>query len=185
MKIFIKNMVCLRCLIVVKDEIERLDLAYDAVTMGIAILTDPVPAGKLNLLKSALLKSGLEIIETKKSILIEKIKAIVIETIHYSDTPPSKNFTTHLAQTLHHDYKYVAGLFAASQGITLQQYILINKIEKVKELLVYYHLTLAEIACKMEYSSAAHLSKQFKTVTGFTASQFIKKQKERVNQGQG
>lgn len=171
-KIYIKNMVCLRCKLVVKDELDRLDLEFMEVKLGEAILKEPVAPGKLAALNEALLKSGLEIIDDKKSQLVEKIKIIVIEHIHYSELPLTQKFSSYLAAQLKYDYTYLSNLFAHAQGITLEHYIIQNKIEKVKELLIYEELTIAEIAFRMNYSSAAHLSKQFKNVTGFTASYF-------------
>lgn len=165
-------MVCLRCQIVVKDELERLNLEYESVKLGEAIIKGPVLPYQIDALKVALLRSGLEIIDDKKSQLIEKIKAIVIEHIHYSEEPLKEKFSIFIAKTLQYDYTYLSNLFSAAQGITLEQYIINNKIEKVKELLVYDDLKIAEIAEKMNYSSAAHLSKQFKKVTGFTATHF-------------
>lgn len=165
-------MVCLRCKIVLKDELERLNIKYADVKLGEVTLTESVAPETLEALNTALLKSGLEIIQGKKAELIEKIKAVVIEQIHYSEEPLTENFSSFLAKALNYDYTYLSNLFAATQGMTLQQYILNNKIEKVKELLIYDELTLSEIAFRMNYSSAAHLSKQFKNVTGFTASYY-------------
>ena len=167
-------MVCLRCKLVVKDELVRLDMEYERVELGVAYLKDPVLPAKLQQLAGVLLKSGLEIIDSKKSRLVESIKAVVIEQIHYTDEHLKENFSSFLAHKLNYDYTYLSNLFAATQGITLEHYIINNKIEKVKELLIYDELSLAEIANKMNYSSAAHLSKQFKNTTGFTASYFKK-----------
>lgn len=165
-------MVCLRCQIVVKDEIDRLGLVYEEVKLGEATIKDPVPHEKLIALKDALITSGLEIIDDKKSQLIEKIKAVVIEQIHYAEVPLTQKFSTFIADSLQYDYTYLSNLFATTLGVTLEHYIITNKIEKVKELLIYGDMKIAEIADKMNYSSAAHLSKQFKNVTGFTASYF-------------
>lgn len=172
MKVYIKNMVCLRCKLLVQDEMDRLNLEYDEVKLGEAVIKDPVSPDKLKALNRALLKSGLEIINDKKSRLVEQIKTIVIEQVHYTDQSLGENFSTFLAARLNYDYTYLSNLFAANQGITLEHYIIGHKIDKVKELLIYDELTIAEIAFKMNYSSAAHLSKQFKKVTGFTASYF-------------
>lgn len=165
-------MVCLRCKLLVQDEIEKLHLEYEEVKLGEAVIKEPVAPYKLQALTRALLKAGLEIIDDKKSRLVEQIKAAVIEQVHYSEEPLVENFSSFLAAKLNYDYTYLSNLFAATQGITLEHYIIGNKIEKVKELLIYDELTIAEIAFKMNYSSAAHLSKQFKKVTGFTASYF-------------
>jgi AraC-like DNA-binding protein len=159
---------------VVKDELERLGLIYDEVTLGEAILKDPVSPASLTLLNSALLKSGLELMSDKKSQLVERIKALVIEQVHYSEEPLSENFSSFIARKLHYNYTYLSNLFAATQGLTLERFIIHQKIEKAKEFLVYEELTIAEIAFRMNYCCAAHLSKQFKQVTGFTASYYKK-----------
>lgn len=165
-------MVCLRCQIVVRDELERLELEYESVKLGEVIIKEPIASHKIDALKQALLKSGLEIIDDKKSQLIEKIKALVIEQIHYSDEPLKEKFSIFIAEKLKYDYTYLSNLFSTAHGITLEQYLIINKIEKVKELLLFDDLRIIDIAERMNYSSAAHLSKQFKKVTGFTAKNF-------------
>ena len=165
-------MVCLRCKLLVQDEIERLHLEYEEVKLGEAVIKEPVAPCQLKELNNALLKSGLEIIDDKKSRLVEQIKTVVIDQVHYANEPLVENFSSFLASKLHYDYTYLSNLFASTQGITLEHFIIGNKIEKVKELLIYDELTISEIAFRMNYSSAAHLSKQFKKVTGFTASYF-------------
>ncbi|MDB5196457.1 MAG: AraC family transcriptional regulator [Flaviaesturariibacter sp.] len=165
-------MVTLRCIIVVKDEIERLGMVWEDVRLGEAIICNDIPPAKLEELRTALQKSGLDLFDDKKSKLVERIKALVVEQVHYNEERLTENFSTFLARELHYDYTYLSNLFAINQGTTLEQYIIFNKIEKVKELLIYEDLTIAEIAYRMHYSSAAHLSTQFKKVTGFTASYF-------------
>ena len=167
-------MVCIRCKMVVKSELERLGIRWESVDLGEAIVKDPVSPEQLRELNSGLLKSGLELMDDKKSQLIEKMKTIVIEQIHYSEEPLAVNFSDFLSSKLNYDYTYLSNLFTLTQGMTLEHYIIAHKIEKVKELLVYQELTISEIAFKMNYSSAAHLSKQFKKVTGLTASEFKK-----------
>ena len=164
---------------VVRSELERLGLQWESVDLGEAIVRDPVSVEQLRNLNQALIKSGLEIMDDKKSQLIERIKTIVIEQIHYADEPLEINFSDFLVGKLNYDYTYLSNLFTLTQGITLEHYIINHKIEKVKELLVYDELTISEIAFKMNYSSAAHLSKQFKKVTGLTASDFKKLQNRR------
>ncbi len=175
-------MVCLRCQIVVKNELERLNLEYESVKMGEATIKEPIAAKKIIALKGALLKSGLEIIDDKKSMLIEKIKAIVIEHIHYSEEPLKEKFSIFIAEKLQYDYTYLSNLFAVTNGITLEHFIIQHKIEKVKELLLFDDLKISEIAYKMNYSSASHLSKQFKKVTGFTAKYFKELKKLRFDE---
>jgi AraC-like DNA-binding protein len=174
-------MVCLRCILVVKDEMERLDIEYEDVRLGEALIKEPLQPGKIEALNEALLKSGLQIIDDRKSMLVQQIKTTVIEQIHYSEEPLQENFSSFIASKLNYDYTYLSNLFAANQEMTLEHYILWNKIEKVKELLIYEELTIAEIALKMNYSSAAHLSKQFKKITGFTATYFKELKKMRFD----
>jgi len=167
-------MVCLRCKLVVKDELERLGLSHEGVKLGEVTLKDPVEPASLIALNLALLKSGLELMNDKKSQLVEKIKALVIEQVHYAEEPLVENFSSFIARKLYYNYTYLSNLFASTQGQTLEHYIINQKIEKAKELLVYEELTVAEIAFRMNYCCAAHLSKQFKQVTGFTASYYKK-----------
>ena len=165
-------MVCIRCMVVVKSEIEKLGLTLESVELGLAVIKDPVSAMQLEDLNTVLKKAGLEIMDDKKSRLIEKIKLIVVELIHYSEEPVSIKFSEFLTSKLHYDYTYLSNLFALTQGTTLEHYIIYHKIERVKELLVYDELTLTEITFRMNYSSVAHLSKQFKKTTGETPSNF-------------
>jgi YesN/AraC family two-component response regulator len=133
------------------------------------------------LLKSGLLQSGLELMDDKRSMLIERIKNIVIEVVHYTEEPLKTNFSDHLSKKLNHDYTYLSNLFSDVQGTTIEHFLIAHKIEKVKELLVYNELNLTEIAYKMNYSSVAHLSNQFKKVTGLTPSHFRKMKDKRRN----
>lgn len=178
MKLFIKNMVSIRCKIVVKAELENLGLHYTIVDLGEVEIKEKISARKQNELKRALLRSGLELMEDKKSILIEKIKNIIVELIHYTDEPPETNFSDYLSKKLDHDYTYLSNLFSEVKGTTIEHFIIAHKIERVKELLVYDELTLTEIAFKLHYSSVAHLSNQFKKVTGLTPS-FFKRMKHK------
>jgi AraC-like DNA-binding protein len=175
MKVFIKHMVCLRCQLFVRDELDRLGIPHGEVKLGEVTLDEPVNPTLVKLLKAALLKSGLEIIDDKKSLLVEKIKTAVIEQIHFANEPLLEKFSSFLEKKLQYDYTYLSNLFAANEGETLERYIIKNKIEKAKQLLIYEGLSVAKVAFRMNYCSAAHLSKQFKKVTGFTAS-YIKKQ---------
>ena len=167
---------------VVKSELERLGLQWESVDLGETVVKDPVSVEQLEELNAGLKKSGLEIMDDKKSQLIEKIKTIVIEQIHYAEEPLDIKFSDFLVTKLNYDYTYLSNLFALTQGITLEHYIISHKIEKVKELLVYEELTISEIAFRMNYSSAAHLSKQFKKATGLTASDFKKLQNGRFKE---
>ncbi|MBP7924524.1 MAG: helix-turn-helix transcriptional regulator, partial [Saprospiraceae bacterium] len=133
------------------------------------------------LLKTNLLRSGLELLDDKKSILIEKIKNVIIEMIHYSDEIPQVNYSNYISEKLGYDYTYLANTFSEVKGITIQQFIIIHKIERVKELLLYEELTLTEIAYQLHYSSVAHLSNQFKKITGLTPTYFKNLGKKRKN----
>ena len=176
MKLYIKYMVSLRCKIMVKEELKKLGLRYVVVDLGmVEVLEDITEVQRIQLGKN-LLKSGLELLESKKSILIEKIKNVIIEMIHHSDELPKVSYSEFISEKLDYDYTYLANIFSKVKGITIQQYIILHKIEKVKELILYDELNLSEISYKLHYSSPAHLSNQFKKVTGLTPS-FYKKMK--------
>jgi AraC-like DNA-binding protein len=172
MRIFIQNMVSLRCKLKVKAELDRLQIKYSIVELGEVEIVENISQEKFNQLQIALHESGLEFMDDKKSILIEKIKNIVVEMIHYADELPKTNFSDYLSDKLHMDYNTASSIFSHTKGITIEHYILLHKIEKVKELLIYDELNLTEIAWKMRYSSTAHLSSQFKKVTGLTPTFF-------------
>ena len=172
MKLNIKNMVCIRCKMVVKDELTKLGLHYTSVELGEADIMETLSPEQQAQFKDALVKSGLELMDDKKSVLIQKIKNVIVELIHYRDEPLSVNFSVFLSKKLDYDYTYLANLFSEVQGITIEKFIITHKIERVKELLVYNELNLTEIAYLMHYSSVAHLSAQFKKITGLTPSHF-------------
>ena len=174
MKLYIKYMVSIRCKMVVKAELEKLGLDYGTVELGEVEVKGPISEPQRKQIKAGLLKSGLELMDDKKAVLIEKIKNVIVELIHYSDELPKTNFSDFLTEKLQYDYTYMANLFSEVQGTTIQQYIILHKIEKVKELLVYDELNLTEIAYKLHYSSVAHLSNQFKKITGLTPTHFKK-----------
>ena len=165
-------MVCFRCKIVVKDELENLDLHYTVVELGEVVILETITEQQRGLLKIALLKSGLELMNDTKSILIEKIKNVITEMVHYEDDAPKTNFSNYLSEKLNYDYTYLANLFSEVVGTTIEHHIIAHKIERVKELLIYDELNLTEIAFKLHYSSVAHLSNQFKKVTGLTTTHF-------------
>ena len=165
-------MVCLRCKMVVKEELSKLGFHYTSVQLGKAEMIENISAEQHEQLKIALLKSGLELLDDKKSILIQKIKNVIIELVHYTEEPLTINFSEYLSQKLNYDYTYLANLFSEVQGTTIEKFLIAHKIERVKELLVYNELSLTEIAYQMHYSSVAHLSAQFKKVTGLTPSHF-------------
>ena len=174
-------MVCIRCKMVVKDELTKLGLHYITVELGEADIMENISAEQHDQFKVALLKSGLELMDDKKSVLIQKIKNVIVELVHYSEEPLTIKFSEYLGQKLNHDYTYLANLFSEVQGITIEKFFIAHKIERVKELLVYDELSLTEIAYQMHYSSVAHLSTQFKKVTGLTPSYFKQLKEKRRN----
>lgn len=179
MKLYIKNMVCIRCQMVVKAELEKLGLRYIDVKIGEADIIENIRPEQLEQLDKALKKSGLLLMDTKKSILVEKIKNAIIELVHYQEEQIKVNLSDYLSEKLNHDYTYLANLFSEVKGITIEKFYLTHKIEKVKELIVYDELNLTEISYKMHYSSVAHLSNQFKKFTGLTPSHFKKLKNKR------
>lgn len=175
-------MVCIRCKMVVKDQLQKLGHHPLIVDLGEADITEELNAAELEQVRHVLLQSGLELMEDKKSILIQKIKNIIVELVHYSEEPLVVNLSEFLHQKLGHNYTYLANLFSLVQGTTIEKYFISHKIERVKELLVYNELNLTEIAYLMHYSSVAHLSAQFKRVTGLTPSHFkqLREQRRRM-----
>ena len=165
-------MVCIRCQMVVKAELEKIGLQYTYVKIGEADIIGDVQPGQLKQLGAALKKSGLLLMDDKKSVLVEKIKSAIIELVHYTEEQIKVNLSDYLSQKLNYDYTYLANLFSEVKGTTIEKFYLTHKIEKVKELIVYDELNLSEIAYKMHYSSVAHLSNQFKKYTGLTPTHF-------------
>ena len=172
-------MVCIHCIMAVKDELDKLNLPYSSLELGQVEINGAISVAQQEKFKAALLKSGLELMDDKKSVLIQKIKSVIIELVHYSEEPLTVNFSEFLSQKLQHDYTYLANLFSEVQGTTIEKFIITHKIERVKELLVYNELSLTEIAFQMHYSSVAYLSTQFKKVTGLTPSHFKKLKEKR------
>lgn len=166
---------------VVKSELDKLDLQYTRVDLGEVTIRGTVTPEQREKLRTALLRSGLELMDDKKAILIEKIKVIIIEMIHYPEDLPKVTFSIFLSEKLGMNYTYLANLFSEVTGITIERYIIAHKIERVKELLLYNELSLTEISYRLNYSSVAHLSNQFKKVTGLTPT-FYKdlKHKKRI-----
>ena len=165
----------------VKSELDKLGLHYYAVNLGEVEIRESISQFQRDSLRAALLKSGLELMEDKKAILIEKIKNVIIEMVHYAEERPKTNFSDYLSEKLDYDYTYLANLFSEVCGITIEHFIIAHKIEKVKELLIYDELNLSEISYLLNYSSVAHLSNQFKKVTGLTPTYFKHLQHKRRN----
>lgn len=172
-------MVSLRCKMIVKEELKKLGLEHIMVNLGMVDIPWDLTQNQNEQLKENLLRSGLELLDDKKSILIEKIKNVITELIHYSDEIPKPNYSDHISEALNYDYTYLSNIFSEVKGMTIQQYIIIHKIERVKELLLYDELSLTEISHKLHYSSVAHLSTQFKKNTGLSPSFFKQLKKKR------
>jgi YesN/AraC family two-component response regulator len=172
MQLFIKNMVCNRCIMVVRSELEKLSFHPVQIQLGEAVIEEELSDDQLEQIGKQLAELGFELIDDQRSRLIEKIKNVVIQMVHYSEETPKINYSDFIADQVNRDYHYLSRLFSEVEGITLEKYIISQKIEKVKELLVYNELSLSEIAFKMGYSSVAHLSGQFKKITGLTPSHF-------------
>lgn len=181
MKLYIKFMVSIRCKMVVKAELDKLGLHYGVVDLGEVEVKEHVSAEQREQLKIALAYSGLELMDDKKAVLIERIKNVIVEMVHYSVEMPKVKNSAYISEKLKHDYTYLANLFSEATGITIEHYIIAHKIERVKELLLYDELNLTEISYLLNYSSVAHLSSQFKKVTGLTPTFFKQlKYKRRV-----
>ena len=182
MKLYIKNMVSNRCKMAVKEELKKLGLHFIVVDLGEVEIMESISAEQRMQLKSSLFDSGLELMDDKRAMLIEKIKNVVIEMVHHSDEMIKVNFSDYLSDKLSHDYTYLANLFSEVQGTTIEQFVISHKIERIKELIIYDELNITEIAWKMNYSSVAHLSNQFKKVTGLSPSHFKQLKVKRRNQ---
>jgi AraC-like DNA-binding protein len=167
-------MVSARCKMAVKEELKNLGLHFVVVDLGEVEIMEDISADQRATLKVALLNSGLELMDDKRAMLIERINNVIIEMIHHSDEVPKTNYSDYISEKLDYDYTYLSNLFSEVKGITIQQFIIIHKIEKAKELLLYDELNLTEISYKLHYSSVAHLSNQFKKVTGLTPSDYKK-----------
>ena len=173
-------MVSLRCKMIVKQELAKLGLHYSIIELGMVEMMEEITTKQRDILKTNLAKSGLDLLDDKKAILIERIKSLIVEMIHYADEMPKVNFSVYIEEKLHHDYTYLSNIFSEVKGTTIQQYIIMHKIEKVKELLLYDELNLTEISYKLDYSSVAHLSSQFKKVTGLTPTYFKSLKQKRI-----
>lgn len=172
LKIFIKYMVSKRCKMAVKEELQKLGLHFVVVDLGEVEVMEDLTSEQRIQLNLGLRRSGLELMDDKRSVLIEKIVNVIIEMIHHTDESPKVNYSDYLSEKLGYDYTYMSNVFSEVKGITIQQFIIVNKIERVKEYLIYDELNLTEISYKLHYSSVAHLSNQFKKVTGLTPSNY-------------
>ena len=172
-------MVSLRCKMMVKDELAKLGLHFVNVDLGVVDILENITQEQHEKLKENLALSGLELLDDKKSVLIERIKNVIVEMIHYNIELPNVNYSDYISTKLNYDYTYLSNLFSEVKGVTIQHYIILHKIEKVKELLLYEEHNLTEISYLMNYSSVAHLSNQFKKVTGLSPSYYKQMKKKR------
>ena len=174
---FIKNMVCPRCILVVQQVLKDLHIDVKSIKLGEVIISDRLNDQLKQKLQIHLGTKGFELLEDKLSKLVSGIKSIVVQQIHYPTDELKVNFSSLISNQLHHDYSYLSRLFSSVEGITIEKFILSQKIEKAKELLFYNEMTLSEIAFQLNYSSVAHLSSQFKKETGMTPTDFKKQRK--------
>lgn len=181
MKLYIKNMVCNRCKMVVKSELEKLGLRPHAVELGEVEIADDLQGYQRQDVHAALQKFGFALLDDKKSVIIERIKNLIVDLVQNKNNQLQTNLSDYLSNELRHDYTYITNLFTQVEGTTIEQYFIAQKIEQVKELLVYDELSLSEIAYQLNYSSVAHLSTQFKKVTGFTPSHFKQLKEKKRN----
>jgi AraC-like DNA-binding protein len=165
-------MVSNRCKLAVREILKTMQLHFVVIDLGEVDVMEELNAGQISYLRNELLQSGLELMDDKKSILIEKIKTTIIEMVHYSEDLQKTNFSTYLSEKLGYNYTYLANLFSEMQGSTIEHFIILHKVERIKELIFYGELNITEIAYNMNYSSVAHLSSQFKKVTGLSPSHF-------------
>lgn len=182
MKLYIKYMVSTRCKMIVREKLRNLGLNYVTVDLGEVTILEEVSTHQREQLKSLLLKSGLLLMDDKRAMLIEKIKNVIITMIHHTDELPKIKFSHYLSEKLDYNYTYLANIFSETQGMTIEQFILLHKVERVKELIIYDELNLTEISHKLNYSSVGALSNQFKKITGLTPSFYKQlKDKRKIN----
>lgn len=181
MKLYIKYMVSRRCIMFVRDELENLGINNASVELGVFILKEAISEEQIANFESNLKLGGLELLDNKKQILVERIKKVIIEMFDESNERPKINDSDYLSEKLNYDYTYHSNTFSEVQGTTIQQYIIKYRIEKIKELLLYDELTLTEIAWQFDYSSVSHLSNQFKKVTGLSPTFYKELKNKREN----
>jgi AraC-like DNA-binding protein len=172
MKIYIKNMVCIRCQMAVKNELEKLGLHQTKIELGEAEIMEDLSIEQRGNLSISLKNIGLELMDDRKNILADRVKTAIIDLVHYTDHQIKINLAAYLSEKVYHNYAFLCKLFSEVNDTTIEKFYLSQKLEKVKELLVYEELNLTDIAYKLDYSSVAHLSNQFKKMTGLTPSQF-------------
>lgn len=174
MKLYVKYIVSIRCRIMVQEALKKMGLHFVLLDFGEVEIMENLTNEQFLELKIMLFKDGLELMDNKKTILIERIKNVIVEMVHYTSKIIKTNFSDYLSDKLHYDYTYLANLFSQVQGTTIEQFIISHKVERIKELIIYGESNMTEIAIRMNYSSVAHLSNQFKKVTGLSPSHFKK-----------
>lgn len=172
MKIYVKNMACESCVIFVKTALEELEIPTVKVDLGEIETKEDISDTDKKKLNSKIKKAGLELLEKKKGVLIEKIRKVAIDYVYKSDEKPNIKFSVLLSKKLNYSYTYLANFFSEVEATTLEQFIISLKIERIKELIILEEFTFSEIAYKLHYSSVAHLSNQFKKITGLTPTHF-------------
>jgi len=165
-------MVSLRCKMVVQDELTKAGIPFHSIQLGRVDLCNNLSPSQHETLKAKLAHYGLELLDDKEAILVERIKNVVVQMVHYADELPKENYSYHISHELNYDYTYLSNLFSRVSGITIQQYFIQHRVERVKEMILYDELNMTEIAYQLQYSSVAHLSNQFKKITGLTPSEF-------------
>jgi AraC-like DNA-binding protein len=181
MKLYIKYMVSLRCKMVVKEELTKLGLHYVVLDLGVVEILENITEEQRAKLRRELIKSGLLLLDSKLAILVDKIVSVIVEMIHYNEEVPKVNYSDFISEKLGFDYTYLSNVFSEVKGITIQQFIILHKVERVKELLLYDELSLKEISYMLHYSSVAHLSNQFKKITGLSPAFYKQLKSKRVN----
>ena len=171
-KLYIKNMVCNRCIATVEKDLQDVNIPFRAVRLGEVEIDGEINLEQKRKLSRLLEEQGFELLEDKNAALIERVKTLIIEMVHYSEAPPKTKYSIYIADQVHHDYNNLSSLFSAVTGMTIEKFIIAQKIERIKELLYYDELSISEISYQLGYSSVAHLSNQFKKVTGMTPSKF-------------
>ncbi len=170
--LYIKNMVCDRCIMAVRQLLQRMGIAPQSVELGVVRLAEELSKEQLEMLQIDLLQLGFELLDDKRQQTIDRIKTLIVDLVHYHDNRSELNLSDYLAQQLHSEYSSLSKLFSEFTGITIERYFILQRIERIKELIFYDQLSLTEIAYKLNYSSVAYLSSQFKQITGMTPSQF-------------
>jgi AraC-like DNA-binding protein len=180
-KLYIKYMVSLRCKMVVKETFAKLGLHYIALDLGAVEVLEDISEEQRMELRRELVKSGLLLLDNRAAILVDKITSLIVEMIHYTEEVPQVNYSDFISEKLGYDYTYLSNIFSEVKGITIQQFIIIHKIERIKELLLYNELSLKEISYRLHYSSVAHLSNQFKKITGLSPAFYKQLKSKRIN----